>query len=96
MLISNKVLTKLFFTKKIITIFTFNNNEKKTIMIENPFEFGRAVEDEYFTDRINDAKRLELWMEIPYLSTTHSSNCGSEETLRSFDGIGTALLQLAD
>ena len=28
-------------------------------MIENPFEFGRAVEDEYFTDRINDAKRLE-------------------------------------
>ena len=28
-------------------------------MIENPFEFGRAVEDEYFTDRINDAKHLE-------------------------------------
>ena len=28
MLISNKVLTKMFFTKKIITIFTFNNNEK--------------------------------------------------------------------
>lgn len=28
-------------------------------MIENPFEFGRAVEDEYFIDRINDAKRLE-------------------------------------
>ena len=26
-------------------------------------------------------------MEIPYLSTTHSSNFGSEETLRSFDGI---------
>lgn len=44
MLISNKVLTKLFFTKKIITIFTFNNNEKKTIMIENPFEFGRTVD----------------------------------------------------
>lgn len=29
MLISNKVLTKMFFTKKIITIFTFTNNEKK-------------------------------------------------------------------
>ena len=29
MLISNKVLTKMLFTKKIITIFTFNNNEKK-------------------------------------------------------------------
>ncbi len=28
-------------------------------MIENPFEFGRAVEDEYFTDRIEDTKRLE-------------------------------------
>lgn len=28
-------------------------------MIENPFEFGRAVEDEYFTDCIDDAKRLE-------------------------------------
>ena len=26
-------------------------------------------------------------MEIQYLSTTHSSNFGSEETLRSFDGI---------
>ena len=23
-----------------------------------------------------------MWMEIQYLSTTHSSNCGSEETLR--------------
>lgn len=33
--------------------------KKETIMIENPFEFGRAVEDEYFTDRIDDAKRLE-------------------------------------
>lgn len=30
--------------------------KKETIMIENPFEFGRAVEDEYFTDRIDDAK----------------------------------------
>ena len=29
MLISYKVLNKMFFTKKIITIFTFNNNEKK-------------------------------------------------------------------
>lgn len=28
-------------------------------MIENPFEFGRAVEDEYFTDQIEDTKRLE-------------------------------------
>ena len=28
-------------------------------MTENPFEFGRAVEDEYFTDRIEDTKRLE-------------------------------------
>ena len=28
-------------------------------MIENPFEFGRAVEDKYFTDCIDDAKRLE-------------------------------------
>ena len=26
-------------------------------------------------------------MEISYLSTTHSLNCGSEETLSSFDGI---------
>ncbi len=33
--------------------------KKETIMIENPFEFGRAVEDEYFTDRIDDAKHLE-------------------------------------
>lgn len=31
MLISNKVLTKMFFTKKIITIFTFNNNEKNRL-----------------------------------------------------------------
>lgn len=29
MLISNKVLTKMFFTKKIITIFAFYNNEKR-------------------------------------------------------------------
>lgn len=29
MLISNKVLTKMFLTKKIITIFAFNNNEKR-------------------------------------------------------------------
>ena len=29
MLISNNVLTKMFLTKKIITIFAFNNNEKK-------------------------------------------------------------------
>ncbi len=29
MLISNKVLTKKFLTKKIITIFAFNNNEKR-------------------------------------------------------------------
>lgn len=28
-------------------------------MVENPFEFGKAVEDEYFTDRIEDTKRLE-------------------------------------
>lgn len=28
-------------------------------MIENPFEFGRAVEDKYFTDRQEDSKRLE-------------------------------------
>ena len=28
-------------------------------MIENPFEFGRAVEDKCFTDCIDDAKRLE-------------------------------------
>ncbi len=28
-------------------------------MMENPFEFGRAVEDEYFTDRVEDTKRLE-------------------------------------
>lgn len=33
--------------------------KKETIMIENPFEFGRAVEDEYFTDRIDDAKHQE-------------------------------------
>ena len=29
MLISNKVLTKMLFTKKIITNFAFNNNEKR-------------------------------------------------------------------
>lgn len=29
MLISNKVLTKIFLTKKTITIFAFNNNEKR-------------------------------------------------------------------
>ena len=28
-LIRNKVLTKMFLTKKIITIFAFNNNEKR-------------------------------------------------------------------
>ena len=59
MLISNKVLTKLFFTKKIITIFTFNNNEKKTIMIENPFEFGRTVDGD--TVSFNDPL-FKLWI----------------------------------
>lgn len=59
MLISNKVLTKLFFTKKIITIFTFNNNEKKTIMIENPFEFGRTVDGD--TVSFNDSF-FKLWI----------------------------------
>lgn len=29
MLISNKVLTKMFLTKRIITIFAFHNNEKR-------------------------------------------------------------------
>ena len=43
--------------------------KKETIMIENPFEFGRAVEDEYFTDRIDDAKRLEA-------NLTHGINTG--------------------
>lgn len=28
-------------------------------MTENPFEFGRAVEDEYFTDRIEDSREKE-------------------------------------
>ena len=59
MLISNKVLTKLFFTKKIITIFTFNDNEKKTIMIENPFEFGRTVDGD--TVSFNDPF-FKLWI----------------------------------
>lgn len=59
MLISNKVLTKMFFTKKIITIFTFNNNEKKTIMIENPFEFGRTVDGD--TVSFNDPF-FKLWI----------------------------------
>lgn len=59
MLISNKVLTKLFFTKKIITIFTFNNNEKKTIMIENAFEFGRTVDGD--TVSFNDPF-FKLWI----------------------------------
>ena len=59
MLISIKVLTKLFFTKKIITIFTFNNNEKKTIMIENPFEFGRTVDGD--TVSFNDPF-FKLWI----------------------------------
>lgn len=53
-LISNKVLTK-----KIITIFTFNNNEKKTIMIENPFEFGRAVDGDIVS--FNDPF-FKLWI----------------------------------
>ena len=53
-LISNKVLTK-----KIITIFTFNNNEKKTIMIENPFEFGRTVDGD--TVSFNDPF-FKLWI----------------------------------
>ena len=59
MLISNKVLTKMFFTKKIITIFTFNNNEKKPIMIENPFEFGRTVDGD--TVSFNDPF-FKLWI----------------------------------
>ena len=59
MLISNKVLTKMLFTKKIITIFTFNNNEKKTIMIENPFEFGRTVDGD--TVSFNDPF-FKLWI----------------------------------
>lgn len=59
MLISNKVLTKMFFTKKIITIFAFNNNEKKTIMIENPFEFGRTVDGD--TVSFNDPF-FKLWI----------------------------------
>ena len=59
MLISNKVLTKMIFTKKIITIFTFNNNEKKTIMIENPFEFGRTVDGD--TVSFNDPF-FKLWI----------------------------------
>lgn len=59
MLISNKVLTKIFFTKKIITIFTFNNNEKKTIMIENPFKFGRTVDGD--TVSFNDPF-FKLWI----------------------------------
>ena len=53
-LISNKVLTK-----KIITIFTFNNNEKKTIMIENPFEFGITVDGD--TVSFNDPF-FKLWI----------------------------------
>lgn len=74
-------------------------------MIENPFEFGRAVEDEYFTDRIDDAKHLESSANVQSIKkaliardfidadgdfvsfTTRSSSCGSEEILRSFDGI---------
>ena len=28
------------------------------MMIENPFVFGRAAEGSYFTDRIEDARRL--------------------------------------
>ncbi len=59
MLISNKVLTKMFLTKKIITIFTFNNNEKKPIMIENPFEFGRTVDGD--TVSFNDPF-FKLWI----------------------------------
>ena len=59
MLISNKVLTKMIFTKKNITIFTFNNNEKKTIMIENPFEFGRTVDGD--TVSFNDPF-FKLWI----------------------------------
>ena len=59
MLISNKVLTKMFLTKKIITIFTFNNNEKKPIMIENPFEFGRTVDGD--TGSFNDPF-FKLWI----------------------------------
>lgn len=49
----------MFFTKKIITIFTFNNNEKKTIMIENPFKFGRTVDGD--TVSFNDPF-FKLWI----------------------------------
>ena len=49
----------MFFTKKIITIFAFNNNEKKTIMIENPFEFGRTVDGD--TVSFNDPF-FKLWI----------------------------------
>ena len=49
----------MFFTKKIITIFTFNNNEKKTIMIENPIEFGRTVDGD--TVSFNDPF-FKLWI----------------------------------
>lgn len=49
----------MFLTKKIITIFTFNNNEKKPIMIENPFEFGRTVDGD--TVSFNDPF-FKLWI----------------------------------
>ena len=58
-LISNKVLTKMILIKKIFTIFAYNiNNKTKTIIIENTFEFGRAEEDECFTDCIEEVKRI--------------------------------------
>lgn len=49
----------MFFTKKMITIFTFNNNENNPIMIENPFEFGRTVDGD--TVSFNDPF-FKLWI----------------------------------
>ena len=33
--------------------------------MENPFKFGTIVEDEYFTDRINEVKYIKNFVNSP-------------------------------
>ena len=38
-----------------------NRNEKKRNM-ENPFKFGTIVEDDYFTDRVDEVAFIRQWV----------------------------------
>lgn len=66
-----QVLSKNFFSKNFVTKKVFTNfvpySFKCFIMEENPFVFGKAVEGNHFTDRVNDAEHLKA-------NLTHSIN----------------------